>query len=293
MTRLLASATNLDEAAVALGLGADIIDLKDPSRGALGGLPVGVIRSIVGRVAGRRPVSATVGDLPADPDLLVRAVHAVGDTGVDYVKVGLFSPRDLEDFLLAMSRLAPRHALIAVLFADRTPPLERLERFAAAGTRGIMLDTADKTGGSLLNHVSLARLERFVSSARSLSLLSGLAGSLRLGDIPLLLPLSPDYLGFRGALCRGTERTLRLDPDRFGAVRRAVNMPSHQIPGPHTGSPGTRAGLPCTPPDHRDSLESQALIDPNFRGGSLAGRRFSRQAAPPSESIPASEGETT
>jgi (5-formylfuran-3-yl)methyl phosphate synthase len=292
MTRLLASVTSLDEAEVALGLGADIIDLKDPSRGALGGLPVGVIRSIVGQVAGRRPLSATVGDLPADPDLLGRAVQAVGDTGVDYVKVGLFSTENLEDFLLAMSRLARRHALIAVLFADRAPPLERLERFAAGGIKGIMLDTADKTGGSLLTHLSLARLEQFLSGARSLSLLSGLAGSLRLGDIPLLLPLSPDYLGFRGALCRGTKRTLRLDPDRFGAVRRAVDTPSHQIPSTHTGSRGATAGLRCAPPDHRDSLESQALTDPDFSGGSLAERRPSRQPSPPSESIPASEGGT-
>jgi uncharacterized protein (UPF0264 family) len=241
MTRLLASVTNLDEAEVGLGLGADIIDLKDPSRGALGRLPVGIIRSIVRQVAGRRPVSSTVGDLPADPDLLGRAVEAVGDTGVDYVKVGLFSTGNLEDFLLAMSRLAPRHALIAVLFADCAPPLERLERFAGAGIKGIMLDTADKTGGSLLTHLSLARLERFVNRARSLSLLSGLAGSLGLGDIPLLLPLGPDYLGFRGALCRGAERTLRLDPNRFGAVRRAVRIPSHQIPGAHTESRGTTA----------------------------------------------------
>ena len=32
---------------------------------------------------------------------------------------------------------------------------------------------------------------------------SALAGSLKLEDVPLLLPLKPDYLGFRGALCEG------------------------------------------------------------------------------------------
>ena len=32
-------------------------------------------------------------------------------------------------------------------------------------------------------------------------LLTGLAGSLEAADVPRLLLLAPDYLGFRGALC--------------------------------------------------------------------------------------------
>jgi len=40
MTELLISVTNVDEAFMAMELGADIIDLKDPSMGALGALPI-------------------------------------------------------------------------------------------------------------------------------------------------------------------------------------------------------------------------------------------------------------
>ncbi|MGA7981206.1 MAG: (5-formylfuran-3-yl)methyl phosphate synthase [Chromatiaceae bacterium] len=226
MTRLLASVTDLEEAATAIRSGADIIDLKDPSRGALGALPPKVVRAIVKHIAGCLPVSATIGDLPADPMLLAKAIRETAATGVDYVKVGFFTNEKLVACLQGIAELTPHHAIIAVLFADRSPPLQDLVLFASAGFTGVMLDTADKKAGRLLDHASLCRLERFVARARSLSLLTGLAGSLRLEDVPMLLPLSPDYLGFRGALCRKTDRMQRVDADRLAAIRRAV--------GPHS-----------------------------------------------------------
>ena len=63
MTGLLASVMTVEEAEAALAGGADIIDLKDPRRGALGALPAPVIRDCVAAIAGRQPVSATVGPL--------------------------------------------------------------------------------------------------------------------------------------------------------------------------------------------------------------------------------------
>ena len=70
MTSLLASVTGPDEAAVALAHGADIIDLKDASRGALGALDRDVLRATVAAVGGRRPASAVTGDLPMEPDVI-------------------------------------------------------------------------------------------------------------------------------------------------------------------------------------------------------------------------------
>ncbi len=105
MTRLLASVTDCTEAEAAIAGGADIIDLKDPSRGVLGALPLDAIRSIVQRVAGRRPVSATIGDLPSDPGLMTDAIRATAATGVDYVKVGFFTTVNLADCLRAIAPL--------------------------------------------------------------------------------------------------------------------------------------------------------------------------------------------
>ena len=43
MTALLASVRSVAEAELALAGGADVIDLKDPSQGALGALPLSLI----------------------------------------------------------------------------------------------------------------------------------------------------------------------------------------------------------------------------------------------------------
>ena len=53
MTLLLASVTGPDEAALVLAHGADIIDLKDASNGALGALAPDVVRATVAAVRGR------------------------------------------------------------------------------------------------------------------------------------------------------------------------------------------------------------------------------------------------
>ena len=59
MSGMLASVENLAEALLVLEAGADIIDLKSPSAGALGALPLTTVREIVQVLAGRRPVSAS------------------------------------------------------------------------------------------------------------------------------------------------------------------------------------------------------------------------------------------
>jgi len=231
MTRMLASVMDETELDLAIDGGVDIIDLKNPQRGALGALPLVTIRQLVRATAGRCPVSATVGDLPADPLTLTNAIRQTADCGVDYVKVGFFSNDNLDECLQAIAPLADRHAVIAVLFADRTPPLHRIDAFAAAGFRGVMLDTAGKRGGGLLNHLEPASLGRFVEDTRTLGMLSGLAGSLSLADIPRLLPLAPDYLGFRGALCEQHQRTAALSPNRLWAVREALlSSPAGMVP---------------------------------------------------------------
>ncbi len=230
MTGLLASVTTAAEAVLACAAGADIIDLKDPSAGALGALSAPVIRAIVERVGGQRPVSATVGDLPMQPDLVGSAAARVGGLGVDFVKVGIFPGGDLDGCLAALG--VPARAgrrIVAVLFADQAPDFALVERARAIGLAGVMLDTADKGGGGLRHHLDLDRLAEFVGRARGAGLLTGLAGSLGLGDIAPLAALRPDYLGFRGALC-GTGRTSALDPARLAGVCAALRAAADAQP---------------------------------------------------------------
>jgi len=226
MTLLLASVRSPEEAEAAVTLGADIIDLKDATRGALGALAPDVVRAAVRTVAGRRPTSAVTGDLPMEPEVIVPAVAAMAETGVQYVKVGLFPQARREDCIAALAPLARDTKLVGVMFADLEPDVAMLrallERLRAVGFAGAMLDTARKGAGRLLEIFDIPSLAGFVDACRGNDLLAGLAGALETPDIPRLLPLAPDYLGFRGALCAGSDRTAPLDPAAFLLVRELI-----------------------------------------------------------------------
>ena len=224
MTRMLASVRGPDEAEIALAGGADIIDLKDPSRGALGAVEESAVRSTVERIAGRRTVSAVIGDLPLG-GRAVDAAEAMAATGVDFVKLGIFPAEDTERAVRALAPLARRVRLVAVLPADLSPDLDLVPALAEAGFAGAMLDTARKDGRRLLDHVPIPELRRFVASCRAAGLLCGLAGALEPPDIPRLLLLAPDLLGFRGALCaagRPEGRAGPIDPSRVALVRGLI-----------------------------------------------------------------------
>ena len=226
MSRFLASVRSAAEAELALAGGADIIDAKEPALGALGRVPPAVLRAIVARVAGRVPVSATIGDVELRPEVVRTAVEATSKDGADIVKIGVF-PGDLDGTLRALAPLAAKGIkLVAVLFADRAPDLMRIPaRCAESGFYGVMLDTAGKSTGPLTAHQGRQALAGFVAHARRLGLVSGLAGSLRLGDIPELASVGADYLGFRSALTAGT-RQGDLDPAALRGVRQALDRSS-------------------------------------------------------------------
>jgi uncharacterized protein (UPF0264 family) len=228
----LASVRSAEEALLALAGGADIVDVKEPSSGALGRVDGAVLAEIVQTLRGRRPVSATIGDVALAPDTVLAAVAATAATGVDIVKIGLF-PGDLAATLAALEPLARAGTrLVAVIFADRAPDLAHLiPHCRAAGFIGVMLDTADKRAGPLTAHLPVAALGRFVVSAREHGLLSGLAGALRLADIPALAALGADYLGFRSALTVGG-RDRDIDLGAVQAVRSALDAaaPRAQLP---------------------------------------------------------------
>lgn len=216
MSRVLASVTNVEEAMVALECGADILDLKNPAQGALGALPLQTIRAIVEAVGRRRPVSATVGDLPMQPGCIVDAVNETAATGVDIVKVGFFGREGHADCLAALRPATSSGVrIVAVLFADTKPDLGLIPLLAQAGFHGVMLDTAIKNGRRLGHHLSDAELQDFVDQAQALDLLTGLAGSLAVEDLSRMCSFGADYLGFRGALCSQADRNAGLERARL------------------------------------------------------------------------------
>lgn len=227
MTGLLASVRNREEALMALEVGVDILDLKNPDDGALGALPANTIREIVTAVNGHVTVSATIGDIPMHPERLVFAIEHTAELGVDIVKAGFFGSGGHDACIQAIQPLAGAGVrIVAVLFADQAPDFGLLPKLKKAGFYGAMLDTSEKSGKSLVGCLDEQKLRGFLQSAHDLNLKTGLAGSLKLADIPSLVSLQPDYIGFRGALCDKQIRSgklLKSHMEHAGKLLRECN----------------------------------------------------------------------
>ncbi len=229
--RLLVSVRNLDEARLAAAAGVDFIDLKEPSAGALGSLPDAVAREIVPWLREHAPkalISATTGDLPSAPlGAVLARVDAVAASGVDYVKVGI----DQQPGALALLDALAAHpaAIVPVLLADAGVNRAQVARaLALRRFPALMLDTAAKGQGSLLDRVDAAALAQFIAMVQHEGrCLAGLAGALRQDELPALRSLAPDFAGFRSAVCAG-DRSGALDPARLHhlceATRRVCQL---------------------------------------------------------------------
>ena len=214
--KILVSVRSVEEALLAASGGADFIDLKEPSGGALGGLPTATIRAIVDALREQGcglPVSATIGDVPMDEaDRIAACVDAVGACGVDYVKVGIERVPQAVAVLDMLARSG--WPIVPVFIADHGLDAAHVAHACTLGFPGLMADTADKHAGSLFDAVGAADLRHFVATVRAAQKMVGLAGALRLEHLPLLAALKPDFAGFRTAVCVG-DRTSALDPQRL------------------------------------------------------------------------------
>jgi uncharacterized protein (UPF0264 family) len=233
--RFLASVRNCEEAHLAASLGAELIDLKDPSQGALGAVDTAEQRRIVaqlGSVGGwRPPLSATVGDLPFEPGVLERAIRLTAACGVDIVKFGIYASGETARLGLREldRRLAepPSAQLVALLLADRLDGLDEVLFLARAvlqvrGVKGVMLDTAAKgsRARALPDVLDCADLTRFVAEVHECGGFAGLAGSLGIEHVAPLVATGADILGFRGALCGGSRTEALAEPAFLGVHGR-------------------------------------------------------------------------
>lgn len=215
--RLLVSVRGPDEALTALRAGADLIDAKDPERGALGALPPETVRAIIAGVGGQAVTSAVAGD-GTGREIAV-AIATIAATGVDFIKIAVGAA---DDAALAEAAAQAPGRVIGVLFAEDEVAKDGPARLAAAGFVGAMIDTRGKSGATLTSLMATPQLAAFVAGCRAYGLMSGLAGSLGLGDIPVLARLAPDYLGFRGGLCRASDRRQALDGARVAQAVEAM-----------------------------------------------------------------------
>jgi uncharacterized protein (UPF0264 family) len=220
--QLLVSVTDPWEARAALAGGADLIDAKDPGRGALGAVAPRRLRAICDAVGAHRPVSAALGDV-TQAARTARAVWAAVEAGVTYVKVGfrgIGSPARVRD-LAAAARAAAGVRLMLVGYADweraaGPPPAVVLDVAAAVGAAGVLVDTAFK-GTGLFDLLSRDTVGAWVAAARGAGLLAALAGGLEGPDLETAREVGADIVGVRGAACEGG-RTGRVSVARVAAL---------------------------------------------------------------------------
>lgn len=249
--RLLVSVANGADAAAARDGGADLIDAKDPSRGALGALSPGTFRHIHLVVAGTRPVTAALGDA-ADEDAIERLAFEYAAIGGTFVKVGfagITSAARAASLTAAAVRGAregsvSRCGVVAVAYADAArvagfAPDALVDVAARAGAMGVLLDTADKSGPGLSGLMGTRALSAWVAHARQAGLLVALAGRLTLDDLPWVGDCGADIAGVRGAACNagrtgrvttGKVRLLRARIDAAVEATMLLSVPQIEIP---------------------------------------------------------------
>jgi uncharacterized protein (UPF0264 family) len=237
--RILVSVRSVDEALAAADGGADFIDLKEPRAGALGGLPLATIGDIVSALRGRgvaSPISATIGDVPATRlEAILQRVDAVARCGVDYVKVGV--ERDAASQALLHALAACGRPVVPVFIADRRLDPELVAQACRMPFAALMADTADKRAGSVFDALGSGALQAFVHQVRGAGLQVGVAGALRIADLPALAALRPDFAGFRSAVCRG-DRGNALDAGRLRELRAAAAQALGEAGGARKGLEG-------------------------------------------------------
>lgn len=226
MTGLLVSVRSAAEARVALAGGADIIDVKEPSRGSLGAADPAVWQEVLAAVGRSAVTSVALGELMHD------SVHELTReaVGFNYAKIGLASCGSRShwqhDLRRAFEALPPLVVGVPVGYADwkaadAPDPRSLIDIAASIGARLLLIDTHDKSAGSLLHHWTIDSVAGFLDDAREKDIRVALAGSLDPAAVESLLALAPAYLGVRGAACRGG-RSGAIDLARVKSLATAV-----------------------------------------------------------------------
>lgn len=257
--KLLLTVARRQEVDVALAAGADLVDVKDPTRGSLGRPSPSLVAEVARSCADRCPVSVPLGDGPHRPPELRRAAAALLAHRPAYLKVGLHGGTDpsdagvrtsapdgrplpgrngariragrwLDAVRAAVASAGTDARVVAVTFADapagRAPSPEELLPLARRhGADAVMLDTLGKEEASTVDLLGRRRLRRWVASAGDLGLETGLAGGLDETSMAGLDGVGVDVVGVRGGACAGGRRG-RLDPGRCRTIRRAVDATS-------------------------------------------------------------------
>jgi uncharacterized protein (UPF0264 family) len=246
---LLVSVRTPEEAVEAVAGGAAIIDVKEPSHGALGRAAAECTAAILAAV-GSRPCTLACGELAdgveticehvrrvtalasrVSPDAAWPAAVKAGPAGLD-----LASWRTL--FAQFARDLPKGVAPVAVAYADSTAaqapePLAVIDAAVEAGAATILIDTFLKSGPGLVALIGLDGVATWVERGHASGLAVAVAGRLTPADVAAVAATGADVVGVRAAACGG-DRLGRVDRGNVGRIVGTL-FPGRDVPAVVTG----------------------------------------------------------
>ncbi len=231
--KLLVSPVDPEETKQAIEGGADIIDIKNPSEGSLGASYPWVIQGVKKLLRPGLELSATMGDLDYRPGFASLSARGLSNLEVDYIKAGLKVglKKYAAKLACAVVKASAGNGSKIVLagYADHAEigsihPLELPGIAISSGARGVMIDTFEKNGKTIFDHMETEEIREFIQGARAKRLIVALAGQIGINDIPLLKELEPDVIGVRGAVCSGNDRRRgRIEREKVKEFRKILD----------------------------------------------------------------------
>jgi (5-formylfuran-3-yl)methyl phosphate synthase len=245
LAQLLVSVRSPLEARAAVAGGADIIDVKEPSRGSLGQADPAVWQSVRSVVPRSIPVSVALGELNNWIDTEEPHVPDSAWTGIAFCKLGLADAP--ADWIERWARI--RHDIwqrsiecpkwVAVVYLDwqaaQTPEPDAIISAAieVGECRVVLFDTWSKRARSPLDKSWKPLVERVQNSGRMVAL----AGSLDCDSIERLHAWRPGIFAVRGAACADGDRLASIESARVErlveAARTATDLaltPTDSLP---------------------------------------------------------------
>jgi uncharacterized protein (UPF0264 family) len=242
--KLLVSVSNPDEARSAMLGGADIVDAKDPSMGALGAVGLDAFARIRAVVDPSRLMTAALGDADGGPGCAALARGFV-TRGAALVKVGFAGVTDpgwvgemIARVVEACAAVDADAGVVAVAYADVSgvdgiDAMRLVGVASSAGATGVLIDTANKRGPGLMGLWSADRLASWVCEAHARGLYAAVAGKLAARDLAAVRGAGADIAGVRGAVCEGGRNGV-VSAERVGGLHALVAgsyaMPASPLP---------------------------------------------------------------
>ncbi len=226
--KLLVSPSSIEEARFCHD--ADIIDVKRPAEGSLGANFPWVIREIK-KMAGKKPVSAAIGDYAPLPGNASLAAYGAAYAGADFIKIGMMfedkalAAEVINSVVRAVKEPFPDKKVVITGYSDHLrlgvlSPFDLAPLAVKAGADYAMIDTGKKDGKSTFEFMDANLLKQFTDNNRKLGLGTALAGSLKFEDLPVLKKINPEIIGVRGMVCGGDRTTMIQEQ----LVKKAIAM---------------------------------------------------------------------